>query len=96
MCGHACGEVRGLAIHPVKPAYATVGDDCMLHIWNSAAMRHASQLLLPGAGRAVTYSPNGHVIAVGLAEASTEEHATVLVVSHIQDELRIVHEAAVS
>ena len=64
--GHCKDELWGLAVNPVKNEYATVGDDATLRIWDIATTRQKQIAMLGCMSRAVSYSPDGSLIVVGL------------------------------
>jgi microtubule-associated protein-like 6 len=64
--GHYRDELWGLAIHPSKPEYATVGDDKFVRIWSMEDNKCIKKTELENMGRAIAYSPDGKSIAVGL------------------------------
>lgn len=67
VCGHhqERSEVWGLATHPFKPLFATVGDDCTVRIWDCKTrdMKHICEI--NNKGRAATFNPDGQ-LAIGL------------------------------
>lgn len=64
--GHYKHELWGLAMHPTKPEYCTVGDDQTVRVWDVATHKVLRSMKLDTMARAVTYSPDGNKIAVGL------------------------------
>ncbi|RHY27115.1 hypothetical protein DYB32_007513 [Aphanomyces invadans] len=66
MCGHSVDELWGLATHPTKQEAVTVGDDKWLRVWDLTTTRVLRSVKLECMARAVTYSPDGKLIAVGL------------------------------
>ena len=64
--GHCKDEVWGIAVHPQKGEVATVGDDRTLRIWSLKTHSLISMRKLGAMSRAVAYSPDGSMIAVGL------------------------------
>lgn len=62
---HCKHEVWGLACHPGKPEYATVGDDATLRIWDVNSRSLLKLVKLSTRSRAVAYSPNGKQLTVG-------------------------------
>lgn len=64
--GHFKDELWGLAVHPTKQEYVTVGDDGTLRRWDIATRKILSVQDLGVMARAVTYSPDGSQIAIGL------------------------------
>ena len=72
--GHSKGELWGLAVHPSKKEYCTVGDDAILRVWDVETKKLRSSapavLNLKSKARAVSYSPDGTKIAVGIGAPS--------------------------
>ncbi|ETW03494.1 hypothetical protein, variant [Aphanomyces invadans] len=66
MCGHSVDELWGLATHPTKQEAVTVGDDKWLRVWDLTTTRVLRSVKLECMARAVAYSPDGKLIAVGL------------------------------
>jgi WD40 repeat protein len=64
--GHCRHEVWGLATHPSREEYCTVGDDGTLRVWDATHLCQAAVVDLSGVARAVAYSPDGKFIAVGM------------------------------
>jgi microtubule-associated protein-like 6 len=64
--GHCAFELWGLAVHPTKPQYCTVGDDKTVRVWDIASRKLVSFKELDSMGRTCAYSPDGTTIAVGL------------------------------
>ena len=64
--GHCADELWGLAMHPTKPEFATVGDDHTLRIWDLDSRTLVKRADLGSMARAVTYSPDGTLIGVGI------------------------------
>jgi WD40 repeat protein len=59
-------ELRGLAVSPVSDSeFATAGDDCKVIVWCMDKRRSICQTTLNKKIRAITYSPDGTVLAVG-------------------------------
>eukprot|EP00949_MAST-11_sp_MAST-11-sp1_P001551 g1551.t1 len=64
---HWYAELRGIACHPRRPSFATVGDDRTLRIWDSRTFAYASEpIKLENPGTAVCFSPQGDRIFVGM------------------------------
>ncbi len=64
--GHCRHEVHGLAMSPVKPEYATVGDDQTVRVWDLKTRALIKMVMLDTMARCCRYSPDGTVIVVGL------------------------------
>ncbi|GMI53436.1 hypothetical protein ScalyP_jg569, partial [Parmales sp. scaly parma] len=64
--GHSSDQLWGLAAHPIKEEYATVGDDKKVNLWDLASHQLVRSLNVGDFGRACGYSPNGHLLAVGM------------------------------
>ena len=80
--GHNKGELWGVATHPTKDEYATVGDDGKLRVWDikTRSLRTKSAALdLKSMSRCVAYSPDGTKIAVGLGGGNKKDKAEVRV-----------------
>lgn len=59
-------ELWGLAVHPVDSTeFATCGDDNRVFKWNTEARSAMCSTLLDKKPRAICYSPDGSVLAVG-------------------------------
>ena len=65
MEGHSAEELHGLATHPIKDQFATVGDDAILHVWDVFQYTAVSSVPLEMPARCCAYSPDGRRIAVG-------------------------------
>jgi echinoderm microtubule-associated protein-like 6 len=66
LAGHGGLELWGLAINPTRSnEFCTVGDDCMLRVWDSHSHHSVVVLPLELPARACCYSPDGKVIAIG-------------------------------
>jgi WD40 repeat protein len=93
-----------VAAHPQRSVYATAGGDGILREWSSAPAPRllrkidiSSAVNSPASGLAqcCRFSPNGLLIAVGLAAVeSTDEASQVVIVSTMEAELRVVHRLA--
>jgi WD40 repeat protein len=60
------GECYGLAAHPIRDEFVTVGDDGTVRIYDLITRRLLRMTKLAGPARCVTYSPDGTRIAVGM------------------------------
>ena len=63
---HYHRELKGLAPHPTKPQFLTVGQDGMLGVWDINGRRQKQYAKLECGGDAVSYSNNGANIAIGM------------------------------
>ena len=63
--GHCNDELWGLACHPKKPQYVTVGDDKTLKKWSIHEKKMIMSVGLGIMARACCYDPCGDLIAVG-------------------------------
>ena len=63
--GHGGDELWGLAMHPTKEEFCTVGDDSLLRLWNvfNHECVHTVSLEMPS--RCCAFSPDGRRLAVG-------------------------------
>jgi microtubule-associated protein-like 6 len=76
MHGHFSGELWGLAVHPSKHEFCTVGDDKTLRIWDMKTKHLKRWKLLEGPARACCYSNNGTKIAIGMGNDSNNSKKT--------------------
>lgn len=67
--GHGKRELHGLATHPKKDQFVTVGDDNTMRVWSSATNSQTRLVNLGGPARCVAFSPDGSLVAVGLGMA---------------------------
>lgn len=74
--GHFIGELWGMAVHPSKLQFSTVGDDKSLRIWDLLAHKELRSVCLDGQARACAYSPDGKMIAVGFGGAEPPRAAS--------------------
>lgn len=72
--GHYRDELWGLAVHPTRDEFATVGDDQTLRIWDLASRKLLRMTRLDSPARAVAYAANGKHIAVGLGRPDLARH----------------------
>ncbi|RLN68841.1 hypothetical protein BBJ28_00002720 [Nothophytophthora sp. Chile5] len=63
--GHFALELWGLAIHPSRREFVTVGDDRTLRVWDMDTKRVLQLRALPAKARACAYSPDSELFAVG-------------------------------
>ena len=66
MKGHYDNELWGLAPHPTRNEYATIGQDGLLAIWDIATRRQKTCTKLEAPGGVVAFSPNGSLLVAGL------------------------------
>ena len=66
VCGHFNHELWGLAVHPHKAEFCTVGDDQTVRIWDIVSRKMLRMKRLDTMARSCAYSPDGTKIAVGL------------------------------
>ena len=66
VCGHYNHELWGLAVHPHKGEFCTVGDDQTIRVWDINSRKMLKMKRLDTMARACAYSPDGTKIAVGL------------------------------
>eukprot|EP00949_MAST-11_sp_MAST-11-sp1_P004459 g4459.t1 len=64
--GHARGQLWGVAAHPQKPEYVTVGDDGTVRVWSIEKKKCLRMARMSGSLRAVCYSPDGTRLCVGV------------------------------
>ena len=93
--GHFAFEVWGLAMHPIRKEYVTVGDDQTVRVWSIAHRRVLRQTRLDTIGRAIAYDPSGTKIVVGLGgrvgRGRQKKDGAFVVLDEV--DLKIVHEA---
>ena len=65
MKGHFKRELWGLATHPKKQEFASVGQDSMLGIWDIPLKRQKVSAILEGPASTVAYSGDGTYLAIG-------------------------------
>ena len=63
--GHFDFELWGLAVHPSKPEFATVGEDFLLAKWSIANRKQISHVQLEFQGKVIDYNNSGTKLAVG-------------------------------
>ena len=65
--GHCTDSVMGICVHPTnKNIIVTTGDDMTVRKWDISTKKMLAMIQLDAMARAVTYSPDGNYIAVGL------------------------------
>ena len=70
---HARHELWGLATHPSKAEFCSVGDDQTIRIWDLEKHRLVRMTELDTSARCVTYSPDGKNLVVGLGAGDNRE-----------------------
>lgn len=90
---HSHRELHGLCLNPVNSdEYATVGDDGVVRVWSISLRRCTKRTSLDVAGRALSWSPDGNHIAVGIGgdpTMNTKDGAIMILSSQTLD---VVHE----
>eukprot|EP00941_MAST-03F_sp_MAST-3F-sp1_P000793 g793.t1 len=66
ICGHARWELHGLATHPSKQEFCTVGDDMTVRVWDCDDHKLKTLAQFDCHLRACEYSTDGSKIAVGM------------------------------
>ncbi|GMH72372.1 hypothetical protein TrRE_jg9544, partial [Triparma retinervis] len=64
--GHSKDQLWGVAAHPVKNEIATCGDDKNVVLWDLDGNKVVRSIAVGDFARSCDYSPNGHLLAVGL------------------------------
>ena len=94
--GHCKDELWGLAVHPTQEEFCTVGDDKTLRVWGLKDHKMLRMLTLDDYARACCYSPNGHLIAVGMGgdvgRGKRPKDGTVVIVQTQKQSLDVVKE----
>jgi WD40 repeat protein/Ca2+-binding EF-hand superfamily protein len=66
-----CGQsINGLAAHPTRDEFATVGSDKTLRVWNIRTKAQVNIRKLPEVATAIVYSPLGNILAIGMADGT--------------------------
>ena len=65
MEGHGGDELWGLAIHPLLPRIATVGDDALFRMWDLYEFQCIQTFELEMPARACAFSPDAQHICIG-------------------------------
>ena len=76
--GHGCRELWGLASHPTKEEFVTVGDDATLRIWDSKSCSLIKTIKVDCPARAVAYSPDGKYLAIGFGSTRRQRNKSEL------------------
>ncbi|CAG9325772.1 unnamed protein product [Blepharisma stoltei] len=64
--GHYDKELWGVCSHPTRLEFATLGQECMLAVWDVPTRKQKTCKKLEGPGGALAYSPNAAVLLAGL------------------------------
>ena len=64
--GHSKDQLWGIAAHPVKNEIASCGDDKNVVLWDLDGNKVVRSIAVGDFARSCDYSPNGHLLAVGL------------------------------
>eukprot|EP01033_Poteriospumella_lacustris_P007987 gene7987-5748_t len=68
--GHSFGELWGLAVHPTRDEFVTVGEDKTVRLWSIRSKEQTNIRSMPEAARAVAYAPSGGVVCIGLVDGT--------------------------
>lgn len=91
--GHSHRELHGMCINPIcGDEYATVGDDGVVRVWSISLRRCIKRSSLDVSGRAISWSPDGRHIAVGIGgdPAMNTKDGAIMILSAVS--LDVVHE----
>jgi len=92
--GHCKDELWGLALHPNKDEFSTVGDDRLVQVWDLKTHQLIRKEKLDSIGRTVAYSPDGNKLAIGLGgnvgKGRQKKDGSLLILN--ERDLVIVHE----
>ena len=96
---HFRDELHALCAHPIRQECLTAGDDKTLRIWDLDSAKQSTYIDLPDISRAACFSPNGHLIAVGLGGCvrglnrpiPRPYDGNIVIISYLQGILNIVH-----
>jgi WD40 repeat protein len=89
---HCNEELWGLAPHPTdSDVYATAGDDCTVRVWSISQRKCLRKTSLDSPARALAWSPDGTLLAVGLGSDAKSRKSGAFVVLN-SDSLTAVHE----
>jgi microtubule-associated protein-like 6 len=89
---HSSGCLRGLAMHPKRNEFASVGDDKKLRIWDMNTKTLLKVATFETEVRCVAYAPLGDVLAVGLGGEEGHRKTGGFAIIN-EDDLSLVHEA---
>ena len=90
--GHAFGELYGVAAHPSKSEFITVGQDQTLRVFDMSTNTQLKIATFDGEARTVSFNPMGDIVVVGFSGAPSSAKAGAFVVLNEED-LSVVHEA---
>jgi microtubule-associated protein-like 6 len=71
--GHFKGETWGVAAHPTKNIFTTLGDDGVLSMWDTTLFKEVKFTKLDTGGRAICYDKEGGLLAIGLGQPGTKK-----------------------
>ena len=91
--GHYRGEIHGLAAHPQRPEFSTLGDDGTVRVFDTELCKCIRMAHVKSEGRAVAYSPDGTKIAigVGIPEEANDADGTFKVLN--EGTLQVMYQA---
>jgi WD40 repeat protein/Ca2+-binding EF-hand superfamily protein len=91
--GHFSGEVHGLASHPQRPEFVTVGDDATIRVFDTELCKCIRMTNIKSSSRAVCYSPDGTKIALGVGTPndSTDADGTFKILN--EGTLQVMYQA---
>lgn len=90
--GHFRDQLLGLCAHPLRQECLTAGNDKTLRVWDLETHSLITMVELPGNAISATFSPNGHLIVVGLSRKVDDTFGgRMAVVSYLQGKTRIVY-----
>jgi WD40 repeat protein len=89
---HSSGCLRGVAVHPKRHEFITVGDDRRLRLWDMNTKTLLKVATFDAEVRCVCYAPLGDVIVVGLGgDPSLPKSGAFAVIN--EEDLTLVHES---
>ena len=68
--GHAEGELWALAVHPLRPYFATGSDDRTIRMWDSTTRSLVVRCAVPHEVRSLAFSSDGRHLAAGFQGGS--------------------------
>jgi WD40 repeat protein len=92
--GHAEGELWALAVHPLRPYFATGSDDRTIRMWDSTKQTLVVRCAVPHEVRSLAFSSDGAHLAAGFQGGSfvvlkSEDFSEII---HIKDRKEVLHE----